>query len=312
MADKREHRRKRGQAGAGGSQSPELGRESQRDAAITESSYEQGAGAPLGEATFTRALEALKRDICDKLECKIDTVTHTLRSEISSVKAEFKAAITTLQATVNAQGTTIKDLELSATTCSDDLTSLQSAVKVLTEEVRQLQAKCEDLEGRSRRNNIRLVGIPEGLESSNPREFISHLLQDLLKLNEAPLLDRVHRSLGSKPREGTPPRPLLIRVHYFHVKEQLLRLAGANSPLLYQGRRISIFPDFTPAVAKKRSQFTGVKRLLHSCPGIKFGLFYPAELRVTLPDGVIRKFTDPASATDFANKILGGPASQGT
>lgn len=80
MADKREQRRKWGQAGAGGSQSPELGRESQRDAAITESSssYEQGAGAPLGEVTFTRALEVLKRDICDKLECKIDTVTHTL------------------------------------------------------------------------------------------------------------------------------------------------------------------------------------------------------------------------------------------
>lgn len=148
-------------------------------------------------------------------------------------------------------------MELSATTCSDDLTSLQCAVSVLTEEVRQLQAKCEDLEGRSRRNNIRLIGIPEGLETSNPREFISHLLQDLLKLNEAPLLDRVHRSLGPKPREGAPPRPLLIRVHYFHVKEQLLRLAGANSPLLYQGRRISIFPDFTPAVAKKRSVYWG-------------------------------------------------------
>ncbi|KAL3979223.1 hypothetical protein ACER0C_017773 [Sarotherodon galilaeus] len=161
----REQRRKRGQADADDSQSPELGRDSQRDAAITESSYEQGAGAPLSKVTFTRALEVLKRDICDKLDCKIDTVTHTLRSEISSVKAEFKAAISTLQATVNAQGTTIKDLELSATTCSDDLTSLQSAVSVLTEEFRQLQAKCEDLEGGSRRNNIHLIG------------FISHLLQ---------------------------------------------------------------------------------------------------------------------------------------
>ncbi|CAI5684895.1 unnamed protein product [Oreochromis niloticus] len=176
MGDKRKQRRKRGQADAGDSQSPELGRDSQRDAAITESSYKQGAGAPLSKATFTRALEVLKRDICNKLDCKIDTVTHTLRSEISSVKAEFKAAITTLQATINAQGTTIKDLELSATTCSDDLTSLQSAVSVLTEEFRQLQAKCEDLEGRSRRNNIHLIGVPEGLETSNPREFISHLL----------------------------------------------------------------------------------------------------------------------------------------
>ncbi|CAL9702511.1 unnamed protein product [Knipowitschia caucasica] len=260
---------------------------------------------PLTEATLIKALESLKRDICETLDSKIDTVALSLRSEISSVKAEFKGTIQSLQASVNAQGATITDLELSATTCNDDVSSLKTSVAALKGEVKHLQAKCEDLEGRSRRNNIRLIGLPEEQETSNPREFVSKLLQDLLKLDDAPLLDRVHRSLGEKPKPGVPPRPLIIRVHFFHLKEQILRCAGTNAPLLYQGKRLSIFPDFTSAVAKKRSQFTTAKRLLRSCAGVKYGLFYPAELRITLPDGVVRKFSDPKAATDFIVKILG-------
>lgn len=314
MGDKKDLRKKRGQSEAGGSQrqTPDRGSVSEAhvDAVMTAAADgEPNAGAPLNEATFTRALEVLKRDICDKLDSKIDAVTHTLRFEISSVKEEFKAAVSSLQATVNSQGATIKDLEVSATTCSDDLSSLQATVKTLKEEVKHLQTKCEDLEGRSRRNNIRLIGVPEGAETPDPREFTSQLLQDLLKLDEPPLLDRAHRALGPKPKTGAPPRPLLVRVHYFHIKEKMLRQAGANTPLLFQGKKISIFPDFTPAVAKKRSEFTSVKRLLHTCPGVKFGLFYPAELRITLPDGAVRKFTEPSAATDFANKILGNSTS---
>uniref|UniRef100_A0AAV2KW34 Transposase element L1Md-A101/L1Md-A102/L1Md-A2 n=1 Tax=Knipowitschia caucasica TaxID=637954 RepID=A0AAV2KW34_KNICA len=266
---------------------------------------EHGSDAPLSEATFTRALQGLKQDICGTFDSKMDTLTLTLRSEILSVKAELKANVNSIQTLVETQGATIKDLEVSATSCSDELTSLQASVCDLAEEVKQLQSKCEDLEGRSRRNNIRLIGLAEGLELPNTREFISQLLRDLLRLEEVPLLDRAHRSSREKPKEGAPPRPIIIRVHYFHVKEQILRRAGAAAPLLYQGRKIFIFPDFTSAVAKKRSQFVNAKRLLHSCPGIKFGLFYPAELRITLPDGAVRRFSDPKAATDFISKTLG-------
>lgn len=274
-----------------------------------EEHLEDPGAAALSESVFIKALENLRQDIYDKLDSKIDTVTQTLRSEMLLVKTELKVTLTSLQTTVNAQGATIRELEESATVCSDDITSLQSTVRVLKDEVNSLKVKCEDLEGRSRRNNIRLIGVPEGFEMPHPRESVSQLLKDILKLDEAPLLDRAHRTLREKPKTGAPPRPLIIRVHYFHVKEQILRRAGAAAPLLFQGNKLFIFPDFAPSVAKKRLQFVNVKRLLHTCSGVKFGLFYPAELRITLPDGVVRKFTDPAAAADFVTKDLKDSAS---
>lgn len=65
--------------------------------------------ALLNTETFTNALESLKRDICDKLDSKIDTFAQTLRSEVTAVKDEPKASLTSLQTTVNTQGAAIKD-----------------------------------------------------------------------------------------------------------------------------------------------------------------------------------------------------------
>ncbi len=109
------------------------------------------------------------------------------------------------------------------------------------------------------------MGLPEGLEGPRPTEFVAQLLQELLGLDDRPVLDRAHRALCARPKEGDPPHPLVIRVNLFQVRNQILCRAGEASPLLYNGRRISIFPDFTPTVARKRAAFAKVKKALHSC-----------------------------------------------
>lgn len=75
--------------------------------------------------------------------------------------------------------------------------------------------------------------------------------------------------------------------------------ASRTSPLLYQGTKLFLFPDYTSAVAKKRAAFSDVNRHLHSCPGVKFGLRFPAILRITLPGGATHTFQDPDVAMNF-------------
>ncbi|KAJ8357955.1 hypothetical protein AAFF_G00048830 [Aldrovandia affinis] len=243
-------------------------------------------------------MDSLKSDIF----VKIDALSASLRSEISSVRQELKSSIEPLQRTVDAHEETVRDLERAATDHSTRIDELESTVSMLTSQVKRLDDKCEDLEGRSRRNNIRVLGVPEGLEGPRATDFVAQLLQDLLGLNEKPLLDRAHRILREKPKEGTPPRPFVVRVHFFHIRSLILQRAGEKSPLLYKGRRISLFPDYTSSVAKKRAAFGAVKHTLRSYPIVKFGLLFPATLRITMPDGPSHRFEDPAAATDFVNK----------
>lgn len=243
-------------------------------------------------------MDSLKSDIFGK----IDALSTSLRSEISSVRQELKSSIEPLQRTVDAHEGTVRELERAATDHSARLSELEATVSMLTTQVKRLDDKCEDLESRSRRNNIRVMGVPEGLEGPRPTDFIAQLLQDLLGLEEKPLLDRAHRTLREKPKEGSPPRPFVVRVHFYHVRSLILQRAGEMSPLLHQGKRISVFPDYISSVAKKRAAFGAAKRMLRSRPDVKFGLLYPAILKITMPDGTSHRFEDPTAATDFVNK----------
>lgn len=96
-----------------------------------------------------------------------------------------------------------------------------------------------------------------------------------------------------------PSQPLVIRVNFFQVQNQILRQATELSPLYHNGSRISIFPDFIPAVAKKRAAFASVKRELHCWTNVKFRLIFPATLRITLPGGQTHHFDDLTVASDF-------------
>lgn len=98
-----------------------------------------------------------------------------------------------IRATMLAHTETIKDVERAATQQSDDISRLPNEVALLTAETTRLSDKCEDPEGRSRRNNIRIIGNPR--RKGGPRAFIAQLLTDLLSLDQKPLIDRCHRFL---------------------------------------------------------------------------------------------------------------------
>lgn len=216
---------------------------------------------------FTKALDSLKSDICSKIEVAITGV----QTDIAAVKEKLTSSVAALQRSLNLQDDRLKDIEKSATEMSDKVTALETTVSKLQSELRDLQQKCEDLECRSRRNNIRLVGIAEGAEGTSPTDFVSTLLYEVLSLQEKPLLDRANRSL----RPGQAPRPFIVRIHYYHIRELILRRARQVGPLSYNGRPIYIFPDITTDEAKKRRTFAEVRKQLRDIEGTRFWLSLP-------------------------------------
>lgn len=63
-----------------------------------------------------------------------------------------------------------------------------------------IQTQLEDLEARSRRNNIRIHGILEGSEGENITDFIEGFIKTELALPDAPLgIQRCHLSWSQVP-----------------------------------------------------------------------------------------------------------------
>lgn len=103
------------------------------------------------------------------------------------------------------------------------------------EDNRWFKDKAANLEDRSRRNNIKIRGI---LETVLQLELLTYV-QDFLKLllpKDDPatfLVDRIHRIIKPKHLPKEVLMDVLLRVHFFHVKEKIMSAA----------RKMSIFPN---------------------------------------------------------------------
>lgn len=77
-----------------------------------------------------------------------------------------------------------------------------------------LQLHLEDIEDRSRRNNLRLRGIPEDVTEENLRDTVKGLFSMVLDDPEAVVeLDRVHRVTGPRAADPDGLRDVLRRLH---------------------------------------------------------------------------------------------------
>ena len=254
--------------------------------------------------------EGFKRELQEDLVGAMKKeVRSVLESELGFFKSEvlaLKSGLVELKNTTNSElavlRSTLASTEHCLSTCSDDVTTLQRDVKRLTELADTLQNKCEDLEGRSRRNNIRIVGIPESPGSCST-SAISALLKDAFNLEKEPLVDRSHRSLQPVPQGGEPARTVIARLHYYKDCNDILRLARTKPRMRVDGMTISVYPDFTARVAKARAAFNDVRRMLKDVPGVKFGILFPARLRITF-NRTESFFTDPEAARTYVSQNI--------
>uniref|UniRef100_H3AKU7 L1 transposable element RRM domain-containing protein n=1 Tax=Latimeria chalumnae TaxID=7897 RepID=H3AKU7_LATCH len=171
-------------------------------------------------------------------------------------------------------------------------------------EVLRLQDKCDDLENRARRSNLRIVGLPKGIEGKDPVAFVERLLVEVLGEATFPgrvEVERAHHALRLQPREGEHPRIIIFKLLRFPDKVRIPRRAREMGQLTYQNQRIFFFPDVSTELQAKRREFTEARHICHSLQ-IPFSLLHPAKLRVSLKEGP-KFFMDPVEAVSFLKQL---------
>uniref|UniRef100_H2ZT81 L1 transposable element RRM domain-containing protein n=1 Tax=Latimeria chalumnae TaxID=7897 RepID=H2ZT81_LATCH len=167
--------------------------------------------------------------------------------------------------------------------------------------------RVQDLENRSRRNNIRVIGVPENVEGngvSGPTMLLK-ILQDCLPLGESDSIEveRAHRTRGLKPPPDQCPRPIIARLLHFQDRERILELAREAGEIYWWWwwGGIMIFPDMSRELAAQKKRFTPARRRCMEL-GLRYALQYPAVLRVTVESRMYR-FDDPEEALKKLNEI---------
>lgn len=189
------------------------------------------------------------------------------------------------------------ELESRTVHCETELSTTSQEVSQHDEIIKQLQEKIDDLENRSRRSNLRFIGIPESVKGDDLIKFLAMDLPSALDLsfpNTLPLIERAHRLGGPPPPEAARPRPAIAKFLHYTVKEKILQAYRQRRTIIVRDHRILIFQDFSPAVTARRKLFSPIcKDLIDK--GIRFQLLYPAKLKV-VQNGQTSIFTDPSVA----------------
>ncbi|KAJ1163029.1 hypothetical protein NDU88_003492 [Pleurodeles waltl] len=166
-----------------------------------------------------------------------------------------------------------------------------------------LHSKLTDLEDRSPRNNIRLSGLPEGIESTDLISYLRDILPKLKGITFDPPLEfeRVHR-LGPKRQEGKGrPRSIIACLLRHGQAHQILQIAQAQGPLRLGTLEIRLSTDFSKETVDRRRAFLSLRlRLRHL--DVKFGLFEPARMWIT-KNGESRTFFDPEDLRTFLDRL---------
>lgn len=178
----------------------------------------------------------------------------------------------------------VKQAEASLETLEPAKITLENQMMDVQRRLHTLERKEEDAEGRNRRNNIRIVGLPEGTECNDMMGY----LETWLKTEVAPeglssfyMLERVHSVLARPLAPGRPPTLVVARLLHYKDRDHLLAAARATGPYNVGNGRVTLFPDYTLEVQRKRASFLAVKKALRD-EGLQYSLMFPARLRVTL------------------------------
>lgn len=109
-------------------------------------------------------------------------------------------------------------------------------------------------------------------------------------------MDRAHR-IGTRLGAGDKNHGQTIVALLLRYKDcqAILEAAQEKKHLMWNGKQVMIFPDYSRETQRKREAFSRCKKALHERK-IKFGMLYPAILKLFISGLSPRVFDDPRSA----------------
>lgn len=115
------------------------------------------------------------------------------------------------------------------------------------EEMEALKSKMADLEDMSRRNNIKHSRVAESVPPTDLWQYVQQLIHDLLPDIPAGeiIVDWAHRLLKPQHLLEKIPGDVITRIHFFHVKDDLMHFSRQRTPLPNPYSGLAIYADLS-------------------------------------------------------------------
>ncbi|KAJ1106771.1 hypothetical protein NDU88_004169 [Pleurodeles waltl] len=208
--------------------------------------------------------------------------------------------------------TRMEEAETRISRLEDEAGARQSSREMVEKQLEDTQWKLTDLEDRMRRNNLRVLGVPEGLEGSDIHSFMVALLKeafpDLHQWDWDKEVQRAHRfpfsKIGPNSEGGSGrPRAILISLLNYQARQAIYDRARPNARSKAKGCEFFVRPDYCHITVEKRWRLRQLIQPLQS-KGAQVFLLNPAKLKVVMENRTYF-FTTEEKARAFLGGLNG-------
>ncbi|KAJ1116732.1 hypothetical protein NDU88_004938 [Pleurodeles waltl] len=177
-----------------------------------------------------------------------------------------------------------------------------------------IQWKVEDFENRQRRNNLRLMGIQEGVEGQDSRAFIIRLLKaalpeqtgwdwekEIQRAHQFPLRLRSQQLTGASGTAQQQPRAFIVYFGNYLLHQIVFEKARPDARISGEGCTFFSRPDFCHATVERQWR---LRQLISPFQekGAEAYLLSPARLK-TIYKGMIRVFASEIKVKEYLQSL---------
>lgn len=218
-----------------------------------------------------------------------------------TIEAAMQAGLDKMRKDMESHDARIGEIEERMLNVEDEQTYYQVRIQTLETNINILADKVDDLENRSRRSNIRIVGIQETVKMAELNRICTLDIPRALGIDKECIVERSHR-LGAVQADRQGPRQVITKYLNYSNKTAILQKFRANRELQKGGQDLLIFADYSPDLSKRRKNFSKVCTQLYQRQ-IKLSLAYLATLYISLQDGGQRIFYDHNKAESYISNL---------
>ncbi|XP_040195108.1 vomeronasal type-2 receptor 26-like [Rana temporaria] len=162
----------------------------------------------------------------------------------ADIKATFSAAITDLKSNLLVLSDKMEAVEVKGKQRDRAIRRLEKVVDTHASHFIEINHHLEDLDNRGRRCNIRVMGIPESVESDQIVPALQRVFNSLLERQEDTVIDfvRAHRALRARGPDDAPPRDIICCLQSFPLKEDIMRKARGKQAYRFQWHGYYVVP----------------------------------------------------------------------
>lgn len=182
----------------------------------------------------------------------------------SSIQQSFTSVLNKQMSVIDDLGDRVNHVEQKMGEFSEAHNGLVDAHGTLEEEVSALTAKLADLEDRNRRNNVKFRGVPESVSPAELSSYVQQLLKAVLPTSTTHdlVIDRAHRLPKPKALPDSIPRDVIARIHFFHIKEDLMQTARKMEQLPEPFHKVKLFTDLSQHTIRARQRLAPITSVL--------------------------------------------------